>query len=72
MSNDALTLYELVNPSDPVSFYAPNVTVARAVAILVGNGKMAVEDAQGMNLGGMLAEALRPDMLALLKQRGER
>ncbi len=35
-----MTLYDLINPSDPVTFYAPSFTVAAAATIILGEGKL--------------------------------
>jgi len=34
-----MKLYELITPSDPITFYAPDNDIAEAVALFVGNGK---------------------------------
>lgn len=40
-------IYELINPSDSYTFYADDPKVAVSVALLVGSGKMGLEDETG-------------------------
>jgi hypothetical protein len=40
-------LYEIVNPSDPITFEAEDPKVATAVGILLGRGAFSVEDTFG-------------------------
>jgi len=40
-------LYELINPSDAYTFHADDPLVAQAVAVLVGSGKMGLDDEEG-------------------------
>ena len=35
-----MKLYEFVNPSDPITFYAPDNDIAEAITLFVGNGKV--------------------------------
>lgn len=46
-------LYELINPSDTITFYAPDDEVAIACALIVGRGQYAASDEDGNNVGGM-------------------
>ncbi len=34
-----MQLYEFITPSDPITFYAPDIDVAEAISLFVGNGK---------------------------------
>ncbi len=38
-----MKLYELITPSDPITFYAPDNDIAEAIALFVGNGKAGLE-----------------------------
>lgn len=40
-------IYELINPSDPISFHASDDDVARAVGMVLGRGKAGVDDLRG-------------------------
>lgn len=46
-------LYELITPSDPITFKAPNDKIAIAVAILLGHGKAGCHNEQGESLPTM-------------------
>ena len=38
-----MKLYELITPSDPITFYAPDNDIAEAIALFVGNGKAGIK-----------------------------
>lgn len=40
-------IYELINPSDPVTLEADDLTIARAACLLLGRGAYALEDENG-------------------------
>lgn len=40
-------LYEMVTPSDPITFYAPDNDIAEAIAVFVGNGKAGLNAIDG-------------------------
>lgn len=40
-------IYELINPSDPVTFETEDIDVVRAVGLLLGSGQCPVEDEHG-------------------------
>lgn len=40
-------IYEIINPSDAVTFHAPDDTVARAVVLLIGRGMYGLEGPNG-------------------------
>jgi len=61
-------LYELINPSDAVTFYADSVAVARIVAILVGQGQYPIKDAQGEACGGLLLFMSQAEVDSLLAE----
>lgn len=47
-----LNLYEFVTPSDPITFKAKDDNVARAVTLMLGNGKAFCTNDQGETLNG--------------------
>lgn len=47
-------LYELIQPSDPITFYASDEAVARAVCLMLGDGKYGLHDEHGENLDTIL------------------
>lgn len=42
-----MKLYELITPSDPITFYAPDNDIAEAIALFVGNGKAGINAIDG-------------------------
>lgn len=59
-------LYEVINPSDPVTFHAPDNAIAIAVVVLLGRGSYAAEDESGNNVGGMALFLSEEKVQALL------
>jgi len=47
-------LYEVISPSDSVTFYAPNDSIARMVVLLVGEGKYGLTKEDGTQIDCML------------------
>ena len=45
-----MKLYELINPSDPYLFEAPDLEIAAVVSIILGEGKTPVEEVDSGNL----------------------
>ena len=46
-----MKLYELITPSDPITFYAPDNDIAEAIALFVGNGKAGLKFADKRDKG---------------------
>ncbi len=42
-----MKLFELITPSDPITFYAPDNDIAEAIAVFVGNGKAGLRAIDG-------------------------
>lgn len=42
-----MKLYELVTPSDPITFYAPDDNIAEAIGLFVGGGKAGIKTTDG-------------------------
>jgi hypothetical protein len=47
-------LYEIINPSDPYTFNADDVAIARFVVLALGSGQYDGEDEQGNSIGAMM------------------
>lgn len=49
-----MVLYEIINPSDPYTFRADSVAVARFVVIALGTGQYDGEDSHGNSIDAMM------------------
>jgi len=65
-----MNLYEFVNPSDEITFYAPDDDIAQAVTIYVGNGKAGLRiknDKREMLRTMFILGEIDPDIVDKLK-----
>ena len=58
-----MNLYEFITPSDPITFYAVDDSVAEAVTFLIGNGKAGLRSVDGREMP--------PTILIFLGLKGE-
>ncbi len=61
-------LYEIINPSDAVTFYANDVGVARFVVTVLGSGQYDGEDEKGEILGTMLFLMSKDEVAAQFRE----
>ena len=65
-----MPLYELINPSDPITFHAASDTVAFVVATWVGNGQTPAKNTETEeDVGGLFLFATEEDIAAEIKQK---
>jgi len=48
--NRTMKLYEFINPSDPITFYAPDNDIAETVTIVVGGGRAGLKATDGSDV----------------------
>jgi len=61
-------VYELINPSDPITFLADSNAVACACALIVGQGQYSVHDESYEDCGGMLFGASEEQVEAACRE----